>query len=184
MTDLKLKNPFGKQLPGYNKSNSAISRIVRNFNVQSLKHEIPAYFISYSEFPSSILIDISESELNDLLPMIGKSWNEVYPENAFEYTLIDDELMARHEKDVRLMRILIAFALASIFISCFGLYGIAAFTTVQRSKEVGVRKVLGASIADIMGLLAMDYTKWIAIGFLIATPEAWYDIYLWLSNYA
>src|SRR5690606_5670963 len=66
----------------------------------------------------------------------------------------------------------------------FGLYGIAAFTTVQRSKEVGVRKVLGASIADIMGLLAMDYTKWIAIGFLIATPVAWYAMYLWLSNFA
>ena len=184
VTDLELKDPIGKQLPGYSKPNSTISGIVRDFNVQSLKHEIPPYFISYSESPSSLLVDISESELSDLLPMISESWYEVYPENSFEYTLIDDQLMAMHEKDARFMRILIAFALASIFISCFGLYGIAAFTTVQRAKEIGVRKVLGASIANIMSMLARDYTKWVAIGFLIATPVAWYAMQQWLANFA
>ena len=179
--------PIGVTIPGTEGNKNGPDKIigvVKDFNVVSFKQEIPPYIISYSETPDHLLIDISGKKLSTILPFIEKSWQEIYPGETFSYKLIDNELMAKHKEDTLFFRMIISFTIASVLISCFGLFGIAAFTAVQRTKEIGIRKVLGASVSSILVLLSKDFVKLIFIAFILAIPVANYFMSEWLQNFA
>ena len=184
-----VENPIGATIPGTQGNENGPDKIigvVKDFNVVSFKQEIPPYIIAYNENSDHdhLLIDISGQKLSTILPMVEKIWKEIYPDNPFNYKLIDDELMRKHEEDTLFLRMIISFTIASVLISCFGLFGIAAFTVLQRTKEIGIRKVLGASFSSILVLLSNDFVKLISIGFILAIPITNYFMGEWLQQFA
>jgi putative ABC transport system permease protein len=115
---------------------------------------------------------------------IEKYWKELYPDEKFEYRFYDETLAKYYDKEKKMGQIMnIAMAVA-IFISCMGLFGLAAFTAEQRTKEIGIRKVLGASAGGVVLMLSRDFMKPVAISILIASPVAWYFMHKWLQDFA
>jgi ABC-type antimicrobial peptide transport system permease subunit len=113
-----------------------------------------------------------------------KIWKQYNPEHPFEYNFMDEAFDRMYKSDQRTGKLFNIFAGIAIIISCLGLYGLATFTAEQRTKEIGVRKVLGASVGNITALLSKDFLKLVLIGNLIAWPVAWYLMHKWLENFA
>ncbi len=112
------------------------------------------------------------------------TWEEMAPGEPFDYTFLDQRFDKLYATESRMEKIVGVFAFLAIFIACIGLFGLATFMTEQRRKEVGVRKVLGASVTGIVGLLARDFLKLVLIAVFIASPLAWYCMNRWLSDFA
>ena len=113
-----------------------------------------------------------------------KDWNDLKGEVPFSYTFLDDRFNNSYESEQKIGLILSIFAGVTIFVACLGLLGLATFTAEQRTKEIGIRKVLGASLTNIVSLLSMDFIKLVFIAFIIATPVAWYMMNKWLQDFA
>lgn len=176
-----MDDPIGQDIPG---TEGFIAGVVKDFNSRSLKQEIPPYILSYDDNCNFLLIDISTSGLQQVMPLVTKEWKQVFPNESMNYKLIEDELMERHKEDALFFQMIISFTLASLIISCFGLYGIASFTCSRRTKEIGIRKVLGASFANIILLVWKDYLKLIFISYILAVPVANYFLTEWLQEFA
>jgi putative ABC transport system permease protein len=115
---------------------------------------------------------------------IRKTWEGMAPNRTFDYFFLDQRFDRQYRGEVRFGRLFINFAVLAIFISCLGLLGLASYSTIQRTKEVGVRRVLGASVAGIVRLLSMEFLALVGIAFLIATPIGWYFMHRWLDDFA
>ena len=115
---------------------------------------------------------------------MGKIWHRNIPDAPFEYSFLDEEVQKQYETEITLSNIINAFTLIAILISCLGLFGLAAFSAEQRNKEIGVRKVLGASVFSITTLLSKDFLKLVTISIVIAIPVAWWAMSKWLQNFA
>jgi ABC-type antimicrobial peptide transport system permease subunit len=118
------------------------------------------------------------------LAAIEKLWNQTYPNFVFEYQFLDDSIDIFYRQERQQTELYKIFAAIAIFLGCLGLYGLASFMAIQRTKEVGIRKVLGASIQNIVYLFTREFAVLIAIAFLIASPIAWYFMHRWLQDYA
>ena len=118
------------------------------------------------------------------LAAIEKLWNQTYPDYVFEYKFLDDAIGTFYVQERQQTQLYKIFAAIAIFLGCLGLYGLASFMAIQRTKEVGIRKVLGASIQNIVYLFTREFAVLIAIAFLIASPIAWYFMHRWLQDYA
>jgi len=118
------------------------------------------------------------------LAAIEKLWNQTFPNYVFEYKFLDDSIEAFYRQEQQQAVLYKIFAAIAIFLGCLGLYGLASFMAVQRTKEVGIRKVLGASIQNIVYLFTREFAVLIAIAFVIAAPIAWYFMHRWLQDYA
>src|SRR5258705_8229304 len=114
---------------------------------------------------------------------IEQAWNETFPEFVFEYQFLDDKIAGFYKEERQLSNLYKIFAAIAIFLSCLGLYGLASFMAVQRVKEVGIRKVLGATAANIIYLFSKEFIGLIGIAFVIAAPIAWYYVHQWLQHY-
>lgn len=112
------------------------------------------------------------------------AWHKNIPAVPFEYVFLDDEVQKQYETEITLSKIINSFTLMAIFISCLGLFGLAAFSAEQRKKEIGVRKVIGATVPGIVQLLSKDFLKLVLIAFVIATPIVWWSMNKWLQAYA
>jgi ABC-type lipoprotein release transport system permease subunit len=115
---------------------------------------------------------------------IEKAWKEVYPEEEFKYDFLDDSIAKFYKEEQRTSKLLNWCTGLAIFISCLGLLGLVIYTTMQRTKEIGVRKVLGASVLQIVSLLSKDFMQLVLLAFIITTPVAWWAMHKWLQNYA
>ena len=115
---------------------------------------------------------------------IKKIWQQTFPDYVYEYRFLDDKIESFYKQESQLSQLYKIFAAIAIFLSCLGLYGLASFMAVQRIKEVGIRKVLGATSGSIVYLFSKEFIILIAIAFAIATPIAWYYMHQWLQNYA
>lgn len=118
------------------------------------------------------------------MQVIKKLWEKTFPNNMYEYSFLDDRIASFYKQENQLSQLYKIFAAIAIFLSCLGLYGLASFMAVQRIKEVGIRKVLGATAGNIVYLFSKEFIILIAIAFAIATPLAWYYMHQWLQNYA
>ncbi|MCH7515400.1 MAG: FtsX-like permease family protein [Bacteroidetes bacterium] len=177
-------DPLGETLPGTKK---LIIAVVKDFNIGSFKNEIPPVVISLDEndpLGKSMILDYPAGKLAGILPEIEKSWRRVYPDYPFEYRIIEDELLKAHKDDLYFLKIIVSFALICILITCFGLFSLAWAITQNRTKEIGIRKVIGATFFDIFQLLTVDFSKWILVAFILATPIAWYLMNEWLQNFS
>lgn len=117
----------------------------------------------------------------DYIRKAFKSYNLTYP---LDFKFLDNDYNKLYQTEERMSKIFGYFSFLAIIISCLGLIGLSLFMTEQRTKEIGIRKVNGARISEVMVLLSKDYVKWVGIAFLIATPIAWYAMHKWLENFA
>jgi putative ABC transport system permease protein len=140
-------------------------------------------------FTQSVNIKLSTAgkgmgQLRHTLAAIENTWEKIYPDDTFNYRFFDNTIAAFYEKEERLSKLLRYAMILTISISCIGLFGLSALTTRQRTKEIGIRKVLGAGVGNIVLLLGRDTVRLILIAVCIATPVAWYGMQQWLSGFA
>jgi len=160
--------------------------VAKNFNFNSLQYKIePLFIISARKFGfRDVSIKINGSRTTEAVAFIKSKWSSVYPDYPFEYQFLDDHFNEVYKADNQVSQIVGLLAGLAIFISCLGLFGLASHSAEKRVKEIGVRKVLGASVQRIVILLSGNFLKLVLIANLIAWPVAWYAMYKWLSGYA
>ncbi|GAB3264316.1 ABC transporter permease [Larkinella harenae] len=159
--------------------------VVRNFHTSSLREPMRAMvMMNFPPFYYSAGLKLRTSDYAGTLAAIEKSWKKVFPNALFEAKFLDQSLQALYENEQRQFTLLRVFAGLALVICCLGLWGLASFVIERRTKEIGVRKVLGASITGIVTLLAKDFLKLVLAALLIATPIAWYVMERWLSEFS
>ena len=169
----------------FHQTEGQIVGVVKDFHYQSFHKTIePLVFYTNTRSHGNILIKTKEGKITEAIATAKKAWETHNPDKPFDYQFMDnsfDQLYKSEQKNASLFQLL---AILAIFISSLGLFGLAVFSTEQRAKEIGVRKVLGASVAGIVSLLSKDFLKLIIIALLIACPLAYYTMEAWLTNYA
>lgn len=160
--------------------------IAKNFNFNSLQYKIePMFMISARKFGfRDVSVKINGSRTTEALAFIKSKWNSIYPEYPFEYQFLDDHFNEVYKANNQQSQIVGILSGLAIFISCLGLFGLASHSAEKRVKEIGVRKVLGASVQRIVLLLSGNFLKLVFVANLIAWPIAWYVMHKWLSDYA
>lgn len=158
--------------------------VIENFNFLSLKENMDALVISPSMDRRVALIKIKPGHISSTLAIIKKAYAAAAPQFPFEYTFLDQQFNELYSKDLRQQTILTVFAGLAIFVACLGLFGLASFTATKRFKEIGVRKVLGSSVQNIVVLLSKDLLKPVLIATCIAMPFGYYAMNKWLQNFA
>ncbi|MHA4810823.1 ABC transporter permease [Flavitalea flava] len=158
--------------------------VVKDFHPASLKDSMaPVFMMNFKKGFNAAGIKIGGANLSATMLKVEKIWNETYPDYVFEYQFLDEKIANFYKEEAELSRIYKIFASIAIFLSCLGLYGLASFMAVQRIKEVGIRKVLGATAASIVYLFSKEFVLLIGIAFLISVPLAWYFVHQWLQHY-
>ncbi|MDO1451045.1 ABC transporter permease [Rhodocytophaga aerolata] len=185
----KPEEAIGKTLKGEwagKQWNLQIVGVLKNFNYESLHETVrPMVFITQEpQWFEYAVINAKTGNWQNLLQEVEQSWQKYNASLPFEYVFLKDEVQTQYEADRRLSKTIGYLTAIAIFISCLGLYGLAAFTAEQRTKEIGVRKVLGASVTSITTMLSTDFLKLVLLGNLIAWPLAYYGMNKWLENFA
>jgi putative ABC transport system permease protein len=160
--------------------------VVKDFHFEDLHKTIEpyAFFLNADTNFNYMIAHVNTNDVSKVLPFLQAKWKALIPDEPFSYTFLNEDFQRNYAADARTSRIVNAFTLISILISCLGLFGLAAFAAQQRIKEIGVRKVLGASIPSIVALLSRDFIKLVIISILIATPLTWYVMEKWLQDFA
>jgi len=170
---------------------SKIVGVVKDFHFASLHHKIGPVLIrmkpsepsQYSNY-NLLLIQFQAGQVDGLIDYLRDSWESMVPDEPMTYHFLDEKFAEQYETDQKLSQAFSVFAVLAIVIACMGLFGLAAFSAERRTKEIGVRKVLGATVTNIISLLSRDFLKLVLIGFIIAVPVAWYAMNRWLADFA
>jgi putative ABC transport system permease protein len=159
---------------------------MKDFHFEDLHNPIDAIGLEVFSRPfySYLTVHVDKNNLGKTIAGIQKAWQQLFPDTPFEYSFLDERFQKLYEADNRIAAI-VAYATGfAIFISCLGLFGLAAFSAEQRTKEIGIRKVLGASEGSIVTLLSKDFLKLVALAVLIGSPLGWYVMQQWLQGFA
>jgi putative ABC transport system permease protein len=184
------KNPIGKQLftmgPSRNYTSSfTVIGVVRDFHSESLHKEIrPLFLLHRSNLFATLGLKIRGENIPETLAFMEKTWKQFVPEKPFGFSFVDDSLNQLYREEMRVGQLVGTFALLAILVACLGLFGLAAFTAEQRTKEIGVRKVLGASTRSIILLLSKEFAYLVLIANVIAWPVAYFSMGDWLQSFA
>jgi len=180
------KDPVGKTIRNLlNDTNKTVIGVVANFHLRSLHHQIMPLYIDYD--PASfryISIKIMPDHISETLRFLRKKWAEITTAQTFDYFFLDEAFDLQYQDDEKLGIILFNLTILAILIAGLGLFGLASFTAEKRTKEIGIRKALGASTASIILLLLKEFTKWILIANVIAWPIAYFAMNRWLQDFA
>jgi len=159
--------------------------VVKDFHQRSLREEIgPCLIASCENMFGQVGIRVTGRNPAQTIERIRQIWQKSFPDEVFEYEYLDEQLAQFYETENLIFRMVNAFAGLAILICCLGLYGLVSYVVVQRTKEIGVRKVLGASVSSIAGLLSKDFLKLVLVAFLFAAPIAWWTMSQWLQDFA
>jgi len=160
--------------------------VVKDFHYENLHLPITPYAFQLNNVPeyNYLIVHAKTANMQSLLTTIGNIWHKLNPTEPFEYSFIDQDFQRNYEAETRLSAIVGYFTLIAILISCLGLFGLATFSAEQRTKEIGVRKVLGASVTSIVALLSKDFFFFFGIAIIIASPVAWFVMHKWLQDFA
>jgi putative ABC transport system permease protein len=184
---LGLTKPLGTRLEwfGGDRNKGAVIGVVKDFHYESLHNKIsPAVFIVSKGDLSRFVVRMNTRDLRATMAQIEGVWNQFAPDGVFEYSFVDDNFNKLYKSEQRTGRIVTVFAGLAVLIACLGLFGLAAFSAEVRTKEIGVRKVLGASVANIIGLLSKDFLVLVAVSIVLATPLAYWLSSKWLQDFA
>ncbi len=185
---LGIKNPVGKRIIPLSDQNEPFNIIgtVKDFHLQSLREAIrPMGMLLLQEEPGIFLtLRIRPGETEKILRAIEDRWEAFNPGQPVDFVFLDERLNRDYRGEILARNVFSAFAGLAIFIACLGLFGLASFMAERRTKEIGVRKVLGASVGGIVVLLSREYAKWLGIANLLAWPLAFYGMHHWLRNFA
>ena len=185
VTAAGLKNPIGQKL-NWNDQDLTIIAVVKDFNTTSAKNKIAPCLIQQMPGQSytQLMVKLDEQKKIDAIQQIRKVYKSMFSFYPFDYSFLDDEIASQYKADQRWKTIITFSAILSILISCLGLFGLAALSIVERTKEIGIRKVLGASVFGITQLVSKDFLKLVLAGVVIASPIAWYFSNQWLQDFA
>jgi putative ABC transport system permease protein len=157
--------------------------VVENFHYESLKHNISPLGFFLRKSNGSVAFRFESKNTQDVIASVEKSWKDLAPGQPFQYSFLDEDFGNLYSNEQRLGKTFAVFAGLAIFIASLGLFGLTAFTAEQRTKEIGIRKVLGASVSSIIFLLSKELGRLVLIAFVLAAPLAWYGINWWLKDY-
>ena len=180
---MKLKNPVGKMVKFWGKPRMIVG-VVKDFNFESLYKKIQPFYMMYSNNNSSIVVKLQAGSERATLARIAAFYKQFNAGLPFEYRFLDADYQAFYAAEQRVATLSRWFAGVAILISCLGLFGLAAFTARKRQKEIGIRKVVGASVRQITFLLSADFLKLVMVAMLIAFPLAWWTLHQWLLGFA
>ncbi|MGA0556384.1 ABC transporter permease [Larkinella sp. VNQ87] len=159
--------------------------VIDDYNHADLKQTVAPMIFSLNEgFESQLAVRIRAGAIPETVRQLGQLWRQQFPEKPFTYDFLDDTFNRTYQVETRTGQVFAWFAGLAILISCLGLYGLAMFTAEQRTKEIGIRKVLGASLFSITRLVSADFVKLVIIALFVATPLAWYAMRRWLEDFA
>jgi putative ABC transport system permease protein len=158
--------------------------VVKDFNFESLKNKVRPMLLFYAPENQMISIQLSGADLQDKVKFIGDQWKTLTGGSPYDYVFIDQEFDALFRTEQRMSSIFTVFTVLAIAIACLGLLGLASFTAEQRAKEIGIRKVMGSSVTQVVVLLSKGFTKLVIISFLIAGPISYYGMSTWLEGFA
>jgi len=180
-----MEDPVGKRfLLDEESEEGIIVGVVKDFNSLALNYEIePLVFLIWDDSYRQLLIRISENNIINTIDYIEEVWEKFAPDNPFEYSFLDQNYYDLYKAERQAGEIFKYFVILAIFISGLGLFGLASFMTEQRTKEVGIRKVNGASVSSIFIVFSRDFIKWIIIAFVFSCPVAWFIMNKWLQNF-
>ncbi|MBN2460441.1 MAG: ABC transporter permease [Candidatus Cloacimonetes bacterium] len=185
--NLGLQQPVGARIyyAGFVQYMNVIG-VVADYHIESLHEKIPnlALLPPYRYYSHYFLVKMETGDIMNTVKSLKSVWNKFTINQPFAYFFMDEHFNNLHVAERRSGMILRIFSFLAIIIACLGLYGLAAFTAQQKNKEIGIRKVMGASVSRIIGLLLRQYTLWILLANLIAWPVAWYFMHKWLQNFA
>jgi putative ABC transport system permease protein len=159
--------------------------VVKDFHFASFRNEIkPFAFINNPRRQWNFTVKLSPDNVNATLSQLEKTWKSFSVERPFQYSFLDETFSKLYKAEDRFQKVFISLVIISILIACLGLLGLATFTAQQRVKEIGIRKVLGASVASVVGLLSKDFLKLVIIALVVAIPIAWYAMNRWLEDFS
>ncbi len=181
----QIPDPVGKVATNFRETEAEIIGVVKDFNFASLRNEIEALIIECNpRWCSKLLVKITDGEIPRTMEFLEKKVQELAPGSIFNYTFLDNRLDMLYDNERRLHTIMQVFAVLAIIISGLGLFGLSTYYAELRIKEVGIRKVYGASIMNISTLLTSKFVLWVVIANVIALPVAWWAMMKWLQNFA
>jgi putative ABC transport system permease protein len=165
-------------------NNAQVVGVYKDFNWTSAHQAQQNIVLRPTTTGRHISIKISTHDLSSTIRNIEMLYNKLFPANVFDYRFVDQVFDQQYNNDIRFARLFSLFAGLAIFIACLGLFGLAAYTAQQRKKEIGVRKIMGASVENVVTLLNADFLKLVFAGFILAVPVAWYIMDQWLKDFA
>ncbi len=158
--------------------------VMKDFNFKSLKDNVTPMLFQLNQGSSQLSVRVNTANVPALLDNIKSRWRNLSPNRQFSYSFLDDNFDALYRAEQRTGAISIAFTTLAIIIACLGLFGLAAYAAEQRTKEIGIRKVLGANISTLVGMLSKDFIKLVLIAIAIAVPAGWWAMHSWLQSFA
>jgi len=176
------QNLIGKGLPGM--ENKIVTGIVKDFHYSSLKSLVEPALIAFDPRGLHLMVKASENQLAQAQEAIALAWKKLIPDYPLNMETIGDRYEWLHQENKKYLQLIGACCFISIFLSMIGLFAISFQSSRYRTKEIGIRKINGATIVEVMAMLNRDFVKWVAIAFVIATPIAWYAMHKWLENFA
>ncbi|MCR8561413.1 ABC transporter permease [Mucilaginibacter sp. BJC16-A38] len=180
---LNLKDPVGKSIT-HGTDQIRIIGVIKDFNFESLRDPIKALCLSYGISNSIVSVKINGGNMRSTIAEISSLWKGISPAQPLRYTFMDERFASMYADVQQMGQIFTSFAILAIIIACLGLFALAAFMAEQRSKEIGIRKVLGASVQSITRLLSFDFVKLVALSIVIASPIAWWAMNKWLQDFS
>jgi putative ABC transport system permease protein len=186
-----LESPLGKEIQVWRKKGVVIG-IVKDAYFRSLKQQIePQIQYLYADLDTQemneygvILVRIKGGQIPEAIALLEKTWKKMEIDYPFEFGFLDQSVDDQYRKETQISHIINIFTMLGLFISCMGLFGLASFMAEQRTKEIGIRKVLGASVSQILFMLSKDFAKWVALASLFAWPSAYFILRRWLGEFA
>ncbi len=197
-TQAMVINEAASKMLGYSTPQEAIGRkfdqwgkkgqiigVLKDFHYKSLQSNIPPLVMRYEPWGKGMIsVRVSAANLPATLKAITNKWSQLIPNRPFEYNFLDEFFDRQYRSEDHFGNLFFNFAVLAIFISCLGLLGLSSYSTMQRTKEIGIRKVLGANVAGIVNLLSIDFIKLVLIALVIAVPIAWFGMNKWLQDFA
>lgn len=180
-----MKDPIGKWVSAWKKKGHIIA-VLKDYHTHSLHEPIKPVILDVKEYEyfGVIIVRTQPGKTKEALASLAKVYKEINPQYAFAWQFIDQEYKSLYNSELIVSKLSVVFAVLAILISCLGLLGLVRFSAEQRTKEIGIRKVLGASISRIIVLFSKDFLQLVLLAFLIAAPLAWYVMQVWLQDFA
>ncbi|MDO5980768.1 ABC transporter permease [Flavivirga spongiicola] len=175
----RVTNDLGEENPTF----YTVIGVVKNFHYESLRENIGALGMMIGDYSNALAVKINAGNYASTISSIESIWKTIVPGQIFDYYFIEEQFNATYKAEQRLGKIFITFTLLSILIACLGLFGLAAFNAEKRTKEIGIRKVLGANVSQITYKLSIDFLKLVGIAILVSLPLAWYAMSKWLEDF-
>lgn len=178
------KNPIGKKFFDNRNNELHVIGVLKDFHYEKVNQKIGPLFMRLGNNNGAMAVKIKTDDVAGLLASVKETWHSFTPGAALSYSFLDERFAEAYRADQRLSKIVAIFAGLAIIVACSGLFGLVTFTAHQRTKEIGVRKVLGASLASIMLLLSKDFLKLVLVANIISWPLAWWGMHQWLQDFA